>query len=120
MSITDFQCTQNDNVVEWIYDGRKVKKEFSVNVYAEKLKNCDGVVIIYRSKDKAPNNADIYSGDGTLYRNIINPVSQNNSCMFTDIYYANQKILMIINEKINNFSCVLESSGETHSLNETR
>jgi hypothetical protein len=120
MSITCFQCSQDNNIVEWSYSGGKVKKEFPVNIYSEKLEGFNGVVVIYLSKDKAPNNADIYNADGTLYKNIINPVSQASGSMFTDLYYVKGKLLMIINDNIYNFSCVLDSSGDIHELHETR
>ncbi len=118
--ITNFVCSQSNNIVEWDCDGVSIRKKFDVDIFSEHLKGFNGVVVVYRSKTKGSNNAELFNSDGSSCKILKNPISQNEGAFFTDLYYVKGDLNLIVSQSLGQIKCTINSSGEILNVRESK
>ena len=118
--ISDFSCTQEDEIVSWMFDGIRVVKTFDARVFAECFKEKDGVIVVIRSKVMSPNNAVVFNPDGSEKSTVVNPLVEEGDLGFSDIYYVKDNLVLISTGKLGQHSCIVDKEGKILSVSETR
>ena len=111
---------KGDHFVWWIYDGKKVEKNYAYSVLTEKIRGDDGIVIVEPSSINDPDNAVIYNPDGTLRARVINPVKDKGSKCFADVYYVNDELTLIAAGGRVFYACAIDEDGNVLRVYETR
>ena len=119
-TISNFVCTQDNEIVSWIYDNRPIIKKFDAKIFAECFKENDAVVVVIRSKKDFPNNAIIFNPDGTEKTKVMNPLVNGGSLGFSDVYFVKGSLALVSMGKMRQHLCVIDKDGTILSISETR
>jgi len=118
--ISDFSCTQEDEIVRWNFDSTQIVKKFDAKVFAECFKEKDGVIVVVRSKKSFPNNAIIFNPDGSKRTTVINPLAEKGDFGFSDVFYIKDEIALISTGNLRQHSCIIDKNGNILKISEFR
>lgn len=120
LGIENFCCSQNNNTLQWKYNGEPMHKVFDCNIYAECFKDQAAILVVKLSKQYAPNNALLLNADGTEKMIIENPVEHHQMPIFSDVYYEGDDLILTSRTNISQYKCIITSDGNISHVSESR
>jgi hypothetical protein len=118
--IDHITCIEDDGFLSWEINKNSVIKKFPFKIFAEILPDKSGVVVVERVSANDPNNAVIFDANGDERVRINNPIPNDCSSSFTDIYYVKDELSLTITTRLASYLCFINSYGECIKIHETR
>ena len=118
MTVSNFECPEQADYVRWVSMGVPVEKRYRSVVRAVVLSAGDGVLVV--EPDHQPDNAVIYSQDGTQRVRIVNPLGTRGALCFTECGYEGGCLTLVARLRGLEVACVIDTAGNVLHTQELR
>lgn len=118
--IAEFKYRKGRLGFDWVFDGKTYSMESSNPLVVVPFQTENKFLVVDPASDEAPHNGIIIDAKGAELNRIINPESTNGAICFSDAYYVNDELTLVIAFSSFQMACVIDKEGGVQKIRGSR